>query len=154
MITLLDMAESFWWTSVPFFLLETWTCFCFHCSAHTLKEGFPAGTGDKNPPANARHVRDAGSIPGLGRSPGEGRGKPLQYSCLENPRGRGVWLQSIGSQRVRHDWSFLARMHLERNLARVFVKMPGNFLGYMLVLFCLFFASFSLICSELISLTT
>ena len=39
----------------------------------------------KNPPANAGDVRDTGLIPGLGRSPGEGHGNPLQYSCLENP---------------------------------------------------------------------
>ena len=39
----------------------------------------------KNPPANAGDIRDAGSIPGLGRSPRGGHGKPLQYSCLENP---------------------------------------------------------------------
>ena len=39
----------------------------------------------KNPPANAGNKRDTGSIPGLGRSPGGGRGNPLQYSCLENP---------------------------------------------------------------------
>ena len=43
----------------------------------------------KNPPANARDIRDAGSIPGLGRSPGGGHGHPLQYSCLENPMDRG-----------------------------------------------------------------
>ena len=42
----------------------------------------------KNPPANAGIV---GSIPGLGRSPGEGNGNPLQYSCLENSMGRGAW---------------------------------------------------------------
>ena len=41
----------------------------------------------KNPPANGGDVRDAGSIPGLGRSPG-GHGSPLQYSCLENPHGQ------------------------------------------------------------------
>ena len=39
----------------------------------------------KNPPANAGDIKDAGSIPGLGRSPGEGNGNTLQYSCLENP---------------------------------------------------------------------
>ena len=38
----------------------------------------------KNPPANARDVRDVGSIPGSGRSPGRGRGNPLHYSCLES----------------------------------------------------------------------
>ena len=45
----------------------------------------------KNPPANARDVGDAGSVPGSGRSPGGGHGNPLQYSCLENPMDRGVW---------------------------------------------------------------
>ena len=63
----------------------------------------------KNPPASAGDVRDMGSIPGLGRSPGEGNGNPLQYSCLENTMDRGVHrLQSKGSHRVRHDWSDLA----------------------------------------------
>ena len=58
-------------------------------------------------PANAG---DVNSIPGLGRSPGEGNGNPLQYSFLENPMDRGTWrgLQSMGSQRVRHNWSDLA----------------------------------------------
>ena len=45
----------------------------------------------KNSPANAGDIRDAGSIPGLGRSPGGGHGSPLQYSCLENPMNRGAW---------------------------------------------------------------
>ena len=49
----------------------------------------------KNLPANARDVRDAGSIPGLGRSLGEGNGNPLQYSCLENPVARGAWLATV-----------------------------------------------------------
>ena len=42
----------------------------------------------KNPPANAGDIRYMGSIPGLGRSPGERIGNPLQYSCLENPHGQ------------------------------------------------------------------
>ena len=42
----------------------------------------------KNPTASAGDMRDVGSIPGLGRSPGEGNGYPLQYSCLENPHGQ------------------------------------------------------------------
>ena len=44
----------------------------------------------KNPPANAGDITDLGSIPGLGRSPGEGHGSPLQYSCLENLMDRGA----------------------------------------------------------------
>ena len=46
----------------------------------------------KNPLANAGEV---GSIPGSGRSPGEGNGNPLQYSCLENPRDRGAWQATV-----------------------------------------------------------
>ena len=45
----------------------------------------------KNLPANTGDVRDAGSIPGSGRSLEEGNGNPLQYSCLENPMERGAW---------------------------------------------------------------
>ena len=45
----------------------------------------------KNLPANAGDIRDSGSVPGLGRSPGEGHGSPLQHSCLENPMDRGSW---------------------------------------------------------------
>ena len=45
----------------------------------------------KNPPVNAGDTRDAGSIPGLQRSPGEGNGNPLQYSCLENSMDKGTW---------------------------------------------------------------
>ena len=45
----------------------------------------------KNPPASVRDIRDAGWIPGLGRSPGGGHGNPLQYSCLENPMERAAW---------------------------------------------------------------
>ena len=50
--------------------------------------GFPGGSVVKNLPANAG---DPGSIPGSGRSLGEGNGNPLQYSCLENPMDREAW---------------------------------------------------------------
>ena len=49
---------------------------------------FPGGSNGK---ASARNAGDLGSIPGLGRSPGEGKGYPLQYSCLENSTDRGAW---------------------------------------------------------------
>ena len=45
----------------------------------------------KNLPTNAEDTRDAGSIPGSGRSPGDAHGNPLQYSCLENSIDRGAW---------------------------------------------------------------
>ena len=54
----------------------------------------------KNLPANAGDTGDVGSIPGSGRSPGEGNGNPLQYSCLENPMTEEAGgLQSMGSQK-------------------------------------------------------
>ena len=49
----------------------------------------------KNPPASAGDDRDAGLIPGSGRSPGEGNGNPLQYSWLENPMERGAWWATV-----------------------------------------------------------
>ena len=49
----------------------------------------------KNPADNAEDLRDVGSIPGSGRSPGGGHGNPLQYSCLENPMDRGAWQATV-----------------------------------------------------------
>ena len=49
----------------------------------------------KNPPVNARDLRDVDSAPGLGRSPKGGSGNPLQYSCLENSMDRGAWWATV-----------------------------------------------------------
>ena len=58
----------------------------------------------KNLPANAGDARDVGSVPGLGKSPAEGNGNALQYSCLKNSVGREAWQAAVlGSQRVEHD---------------------------------------------------
>ena len=54
--------------------------------------GFPGGSDGK---ASVCNAGDLGSIPGSGRSPGEGNGNPLQYSCLENPMDRGAWLATV-----------------------------------------------------------
>ena len=54
--------------------------------------GFPGGSEDK---AFAYNAGDPGSIPGLGRSLGEGNGNPLQYSCLKNPMDRGAWQPTV-----------------------------------------------------------
>ena len=77
--------------------------------------GFPGGSDLKE---SARNIRNPGLIPGSGRSPGEGKGNPLQYSCLGNVMDRGAWcatlwemswtedpgvLHSTGSQRVGND---------------------------------------------------
>ena len=51
-------------------------------------QGFPGGASGKVLPANAGDIKDMGSIPGRGRSPGGGHSSPLQYSCLENPHGQ------------------------------------------------------------------
>ena len=59
---------------------------------------------------------DPGSVSGLGRSPGEGNGNPLQYSCLKNSMDRGAWLQSVGSQRVGHDWMTNISLHFTNDV--------------------------------------
>ena len=83
------------------------------CLAHHLSEfnshlenwaGLPRWiSGKKNLPANAGNM---GSIPGSGRSPGEGNGNPLQYSCLENPRDRGAWRTTVHG--VAKSWTWLS----------------------------------------------
>ena len=69
-----------------------------------MQLSFPGCAVVKHPPSYAGDARDVGSIPGSRRSPGEGNGNPLQYSCLENPMEEEPdGLQSMWSQRVRHD---------------------------------------------------
>ena len=60
----------------------------------------------KNPPANAGGTRDVCSIPGSGRSPGEGNGNLLQYSCLENSMDRGAWWAIV--HRIAKSWTQLS----------------------------------------------
>ena len=63
--------------------------------------GFPCSSVGKE---SACNVGDLGSLPGSGRSPGEGNGNPLQYSCLENPMNRGAWRATVhGVARIGHD---------------------------------------------------
>ena len=71
-----------------------WTAFtpCSISHVPTACLSFPGGSPVKNPPANAG---DAGSVPWLGRSPGEGNGNPLQYSYLGNPMDGGVWWATV-----------------------------------------------------------
>ena len=64
--------------------------------------GFPGGLVVKNLPAKAG---DGGLIPDPGRSPGEGNGSPLQYSCLGNPMDRGAWWATV--HRVTKSWARL-----------------------------------------------
>ena len=67
----------------------------FHAKMGTIKDrtwNFPGGSDGK---ASTRNEGDLGSIPGSGRSPGEGNGNPLQCSCLENPRDWGAWRATV-----------------------------------------------------------
>ena len=64
----------------------------------------------KNSPANAGDIRDAGSNPGSGRSPGGGHGNPLQYACLENPMDRGAWQTAV--HRVAKSWTWMRQLSM------------------------------------------
>ena len=76
-----------------------------------IVKGFPGGSAVKNPPANAG---DGGSVPGSGRSPGEGNCSPLQSSCLGNPTDRGAWqTASMGSQKSQTGLSDFSDTYLK-----------------------------------------
>ena len=66
--------------------------------------GFPGGSVVKNLPAIARDSGDRGSISGSGRPPGGGNGNPFQYSCLENPMGRGTWQATVHGIEKSQTW--------------------------------------------------
>ena len=90
--------------------------------------GFPCSSAGKESTCS---TGDLGSIPKLGRFPGEGNGNPLQYSCLENPMDRGAW-QAMGPQRIRHDWTRLSNftfMHWRRKWQPTPVFLPGESQG-------------------------
>ena len=70
--------------------------------------GFPGGSLGKESDCN---LGDLGSIPGLGRSPGEGNGYPFQYSCLENSMDRGAWRATIHG--VTKSWTPLSNEHFQ-----------------------------------------
>ena len=70
---------------------------------YTFIRDFPAGSDGKE---SAYNAGDPGSIPGLGRSPGEGNGYPLQYSCLEKSMDRGVWWATVHG--VTRSWTRLS----------------------------------------------
>ena len=66
-------------------------CWVFFPPPKEWLDGFPDGSGVKNPPASAGAAGEAGLIPGSGRSPGGGNGYPLQHSCLKKSMNRGAW---------------------------------------------------------------
>ena len=82
-----------------------------HFSLQKPLLGFPHGWEGESLSCNAR---DLGSIPGSGRSPGEGNGNPLQYSCLGNPMGRGAWRATVhgGHKRAGHNLATKQPRHI------------------------------------------
>ena len=83
---------------------------------------WPSG---KESAGNAGNTRDTSLIPGLGRSPGEGNGNPIQYSCLGNPMDRGPWLQSMALQSVRHDLATKQQFRVPEHT--LFPQLPLKF---------------------------
>ena len=86
---------------------------------HNKNPGFPGGSEGK---VSACNVEDLGLIPGLGRSPGEGNGNPLQYSCLENYRDGGAWWATV-------HWITKSRTWLSNftSLNFTLLRLPGHF---------------------------
>ena len=80
----------------------------------------------KNPPANAGDIRDTGSIPGSGRSSGEGYGNLLQYSCLENPMDRGAWGTTV--HRVTQSQTRLKRLSMRACRFLIYKIKRDNYL--------------------------
>ena len=82
---------------------------------HIQGQDFPGGSDGK---ASAYNAGDLGSIPGSGRSPGEGNGNPLQISCMENPMDEGTWQATVHgvakSQTQLSDFTFTFIIHLTR----------------------------------------
>ena len=74
--------------------------------------GFPGGSDLKE---SARNIRNPGLIPGSGRSPGEGKGNPLQYSCLENPMDRGAWQAIVHGVTKESDITEQLTLSLSKN---------------------------------------
>ena len=97
----------------------------------------------KNPPANAGDIKDLGSIPGSGRSPGGRNGNPLEYSCLENTMDRGAWRATV--HRVTKSQTQLKQLSTHAPLLYsqffTFRKMRDFFKGI-----CLFLAVLHLCC--------
>ena len=90
----------------------------------------------KNLPVSAGDARDAGRIPGLGRSSGGGNGNPLQYSCLENSTDRGAWQDIDRGVAKRHDWA-----HIHYTYALIFynftiICLAGDFFTWIMLELC------------------
>ena len=117
------------------------------CRAHLCNKSLASGTLNtlqcictrvqvalvvKNPPANAGDMRDTGSIPGSGRSPGVENGNPLQYSCLKNPVDREAWWATVHG--VAKSWTWMSTCvhpHTHRVLSLIKIKNPCSMVTLM-----------------------
>ena len=110
---MLRCQEFTWFFKVFIFLCGPLKKFCIYLFIYGCvgSSGFPDGTSGKkkkNLPTTAGHLRDTGSIPGSGRSLGEGKGNILQYSRLENLTDRGAWQATV--HRVAKGQTWLKRL--------------------------------------------
>ena len=112
---------------------ESWVCIILEFPLLNIAiSGFPGGSGGKESACNAG---DWDLIPGLGRSPGEGNGNPLQYFCLENSMDRGTWwatVQGVAKSRTRlSDYHFhFSCLCLSRTIGMLQAFRISTLLGY------------------------
>ena len=119
-------------SSLGFFIwsFDCWSSSCTFGEGFLTRGGFPDSAVKKNLPDNAGEERDTGSIPGLGRSPGDRNGYPLQYSCLEHSMDRGAWratVHGVTKTWTQHDHARLKEEKREilRTLAHTFIQSTG-----------------------------
>ena len=84
----------------------------------------------KNPSAKVGDIRDVGSVPGLRRSPGEGNGNLLQYSCLEHPMDRGAWQATV--HRVTKIWTQQKKISPGISLEGMMLKLKLQYFGHLM----------------------
>ena len=90
--------------------------------------GFPGGTVEKNPPANAGNARNVGSVPGSKRSPGVGTGNSFQYSYLENSMDRGAWRATVHGAAKSQTWPSIHAMPIYNSLHLLIPNAHPSFL--------------------------
>ena len=91
----------------------------------------------KNPPANAGDMRYSGLIPGLGGSPGESHGNPLQYSCLENPIERGAWWAMV--HRFAKSQTRVKQLSMQKEINSDYIYLKKSYKFHIVVSILLFF---------------
>ena len=100
-----------WWATVHGIAKSQTQLSDLNFTFSTCERAFQVALVVKSLPANAGDIRDMGSIPGSGRSPGGGHGNPLQYSCLKNPVDRGTWGATV--HRVTKSQRGLKRLSMQ-----------------------------------------